>query len=96
MTAPLKGIRIIEAANWLAAPSGCCILADLGADVIKVEPPTGDPFRSLSLGCYEALGLLKVVDHLLHLLKLFIKRDRASARVQERRNIRKHSQTDAC
>jgi len=49
MTAPLEGIRIIEAANWLAAPSGCALMADLGADVVKVEPPTGDPFRAFNL-----------------------------------------------
>jgi len=45
----MQGIRVIECANWLAAPSGCALLADLGADVIKVEPPTGDPFRAFQL-----------------------------------------------
>ncbi|HEV8574979.1 MAG TPA: CoA transferase [Dehalococcoidia bacterium] len=42
---PLAGIRILEVANWLAAPAGCALLADAGADVIKVEPPTGDAYR---------------------------------------------------
>ena len=45
MTAPLAGIRVIEAATWLAAPSAAALLADLGADVIKIEPPGGDPWR---------------------------------------------------
>ena len=45
MTAPLDGIRVLEVANWLAAPAGCALLADFGADVIKVEPPAGDPYR---------------------------------------------------
>ena len=42
---PLTGVRVIELANWIAAPSAGAVLADLGADVIKVEPPGGDPVR---------------------------------------------------
>lgn len=45
MTAPLQGVRVLEVANWLAAPLAAALMADLGADVIKVEPPRGDPFR---------------------------------------------------
>ena len=45
MAGPLSGIVVIEAANWLAAPSAGALMADLGADVVKVEPPGGDPFR---------------------------------------------------
>ncbi|MYA20964.1 MAG: CoA transferase [Chloroflexi bacterium] len=45
MTAPLAGVRVIEAATWLAAPAAAALLADLGADVIKIEPPGGDPWR---------------------------------------------------
>lgn len=45
MTGPLAGVRVLEVANWLAAPAGCALLADFGADVIKVEPPSGDPYR---------------------------------------------------
>jgi crotonobetainyl-CoA:carnitine CoA-transferase CaiB-like acyl-CoA transferase len=47
MTAPLEGIRVLEVASWLAAPSCAALLADLGADVIKVEPPAGDAYRRL-------------------------------------------------
>ena len=50
MTAPLAGIRVVEVANWLAAPSAAALMRDLGADVIKVEPPEGDPFRGIRLG----------------------------------------------
>jgi crotonobetainyl-CoA:carnitine CoA-transferase CaiB-like acyl-CoA transferase len=49
MTAPLSGIRVLEVANWLAAPAAGALLADLGADVIKVEPPEGDVFRGFLL-----------------------------------------------
>ncbi len=45
MVAPLAGLRVIEVANWLAAPSCAALLRDMGADVIKVEPPEGDAWR---------------------------------------------------
>lgn len=48
-TAPLAGIRVLEVANWLAAPSCAALLADLGADVVKVEPPQGDAYRYLTM-----------------------------------------------
>jgi crotonobetainyl-CoA:carnitine CoA-transferase CaiB-like acyl-CoA transferase len=47
MTAPLQGIRVLEVASWLAAPSCAALLSDLGADVVKVEPPVGDTYRRL-------------------------------------------------
>ena len=46
MVAPLTGIRVVEVANWLAAPSAAALMADLGADVIKVEHPAGDAWRA--------------------------------------------------
>ena len=50
MAAPLDGIRVVEVANWLAAPSAAALMRDMGADVIKVEPPEGDAFRRVILG----------------------------------------------
>src|SRR5690242_19498567 len=47
MTKPLTGVRVLEVAAWTFVPAAGAILADLGADVIKVEPPTGDPQRGL-------------------------------------------------
>jgi crotonobetainyl-CoA:carnitine CoA-transferase CaiB-like acyl-CoA transferase len=40
-------VRVLEGAGWTFVPSAGAVLADLGADVIKVEPPTGDPQRGL-------------------------------------------------
>ena len=45
MEGPLTGVRVLEVANWFAAPAGCALLADFGADVIKIEPPGGEPLR---------------------------------------------------
>ncbi|HMG40275.1 MAG TPA: CoA transferase [Acidimicrobiales bacterium] len=42
---PLAGVRVVEASSWVSGPYAGLMLADLGAEVIKVEPPTGDPFR---------------------------------------------------
>ncbi|MGE2714131.1 CaiB/BaiF CoA transferase family protein [Mycolicibacterium litorale] len=47
MTGPFDGVRVIEVASWTFVPGAGAIMADLGADVIKVEPPTGDPQRAL-------------------------------------------------
>lgn len=47
MTGPFEGVRVIEVASWTFVPGAGAIMADLGADVIKVEPPTGDPQRGL-------------------------------------------------
>ena len=43
---PLAGIRVADFSANLAGPYGAMILAQLGADVIKVEPPQGDDARS--------------------------------------------------
>lgn len=50
MTRLLDGIRVIDAANFIAGPVSTTIMADFGADVIKVEPPTGDIYRVRGAG----------------------------------------------
>jgi formyl-CoA transferase len=42
---PLAGLRVVELGHYIAAPFATRLLADLGAEVIKVEPPEGDPVR---------------------------------------------------
>jgi crotonobetainyl-CoA:carnitine CoA-transferase CaiB-like acyl-CoA transferase len=45
MVAPLEGVRVVEVAGWMAAPGAAALMADMGADVVKVEPLRGDPMR---------------------------------------------------
>jgi CoA:oxalate CoA-transferase len=46
MAKPLAGIKVIELANFIAGPLCGTLLADMGADVIKIEPPKGDMARA--------------------------------------------------
>ena len=47
MPKPLAGIRVIELANFIAGPLAGTLLADMGADVVKIEPPQGDMGRAM-------------------------------------------------
>ncbi len=44
---PLAGVRVVEIGNFLAVPIAAALMADMGADVIKVEPPGGDTTRNM-------------------------------------------------
>ena len=59
MPGPMEGIKVVEMGVWVAGPSAAAILCDWGADVVKIEPPTGDPFRGLfasALGAAVAIN----------------------------------------
>ncbi|HEY2594330.1 MAG TPA: CoA transferase [Chloroflexota bacterium] len=47
MSAALGGIRVLDVSRGIAGPLAAMLLADFGADVVKVEPPEGDPARAL-------------------------------------------------
>ena len=59
---PLAGITVVELATFVAAPYATRAMADWGANVIKIEPPKGDPMRMmgglLNMHCpeFEASG----------------------------------------
>jgi crotonobetainyl-CoA:carnitine CoA-transferase CaiB-like acyl-CoA transferase len=44
-TGPLAGVRVLDLSAYIAGPYGCTLLGDQGADVIKIEPPSGDNLR---------------------------------------------------
>ncbi len=56
---PLDGIRILEITNLIAGPTAGRILADLGADVIKLEPPAGDISRPIGRTYFYAVNFNK-------------------------------------
>src|SRR6201985_3664642 len=53
MAGPVEGVKVVELGVWGPGPAPAGIRADWGADVIKIEPPTGDPGRLFGrmLGC---------------------------------------------
>ncbi|HNM85097.1 MAG TPA: CoA transferase [Mycobacterium sp.] len=54
--APLAGIKILEVGTMLAGPYATMMLADLGAEVTKIEPPTGDISRQVSDSYFASLN----------------------------------------
>ncbi|MBX3703924.1 MAG: CoA transferase [Steroidobacteraceae bacterium] len=49
----LRGVRVVEQGTFITGPCAAMMLADLGADVIKVEAPEGDPYRAYQHGQYS-------------------------------------------
>ena len=47
MSLPLEHLKVVDAASYLAAPGAATVLADFGADVVKIEPLQGDGYRLL-------------------------------------------------
>lgn len=58
MAGPLDGVRILELTSVVLGPWACQILADMGADVVKIEPPRGDSNRSLGAARHPGMAAL--------------------------------------
>jgi crotonobetainyl-CoA:carnitine CoA-transferase CaiB-like acyl-CoA transferase len=52
----MEGVKVVEVGMWVAGPAGAAILGDWGADVVKIEPPDGDPFRGLLSGIVDGVS----------------------------------------
>src|SRR3954462_6113572 len=63
-TLPLEGVRVLDISQVMAGPFACMLLGDLGADVVKIEPPvTGDQTRGamgVKLKGADSLGFLNM------------------------------------
>jgi crotonobetainyl-CoA:carnitine CoA-transferase CaiB-like acyl-CoA transferase len=55
-TGPLSGVRVVDLTAMVMGPYCTQIMADMGADVIKIEPPTGDNTRYISVGPEPGMG----------------------------------------
>jgi formyl-CoA transferase len=76
---PLKGVRVLEFTQIIAGPLGCQLLSDLGAEVIKVEPPAGEPWRIYA----QYVPLESKVFHALNRGKQSLAIDMAAPEAQE-------------
>jgi crotonobetainyl-CoA:carnitine CoA-transferase CaiB-like acyl-CoA transferase len=53
-TLPLSDVRVLDLGSYISGPCAAVLLAEMGADVVKVEPPAGDPFRKWESGGLNA------------------------------------------
>lgn len=74
--APLTGVRVLDLGIWRPAPFATQLLADLGAEVTKVEPPGGDPMRMFPT-------LYRSLNHRKRVVELDLKDVRGQAEVLE-------------
>ena len=58
MTGPLDGVKVVDLSNMLMAPYATQILGDMGADVVKVESPDGDPIRGIGPMRHAGMGAI--------------------------------------
>ncbi|MEO5607977.1 MAG: CoA transferase [Polaromonas sp.] len=83
LTLPLEGLRILDFTRVLAGPLATALLADLGAEVIKVEPPQGDDYRAIGPMLNGQSALFTVMNRNKKSLMLDLKQPEAVALVKE-------------
>ena len=83
MGLPLEGIKVVELAQMIAGGYAGQILEDLGADVIKVEPPTGDILRQYVRGSDCVAPMFLAFHHSKRSIAINVKEPRGAAVVRE-------------
>ncbi len=82
-TGPLTGLRIVDFTRVLSGPFCTALLADLGAEVIKVEPPQGDDYRAIGPMRHGESALFNVMNRNKHSVVLDLKLPDAQALARE-------------
>ena len=60
----MRGVRVVELAQWISAPATAAIMADWGAEILKIEPINGDPFRWIfTTGTSDSVNVLFELDN---------------------------------
>ena len=80
---PLVGVKVLDATSNIAGPWGGAILADLGADVLKIETPLGDPARFMSPIDGDRSAYFHVVNRNKDVITLDLKSDEGKLKLQE-------------
>ncbi len=80
---PLAGVKVLDATSNIAGPWGGAILGDLGADVLKVETPSGDPSRFMSPTDGDRSAYFHVVNRNKDVITVDLKTDEGMLKLQE-------------
>ena len=80
---PLAGIRVLDATSNIAGPFGGAVLADLGADVLKIETPVGDPARSMAPLDGDRSAYFHIVNRNKDVESIDLKSDEGKARLRK-------------
>ena len=76
----LEGIRVLDLSQYAPGPYASLILADLGADVVRIEPPGGEPMRKIGpLDCDGISAWYKVINRSKSFVELDLKTDKGKA-----------------
>ena len=80
----LGGVKVLDLSQWLPGPFATQILSDLGADVVKIEPPLGDPMRGLGPKDGDGLSrFYQTINAGKRVLRLDLKSDQGRAALED-------------
>ena len=80
---PLAGIKVLDATTNIAGPWGGTVLGDLGADVLKIETPSGDPSRFMAPVDQDRSAYFHVVNRNKEVVTIDLKSEDGRAKLQE-------------